>query len=189
MVTKDDYKAMLEQAVSELTDALERQAGLDTEREKLDARIVELKQGIMALGPLCGIQAQFKYSELLPEYGLFPTGLKESVITVLGMVKDNSYLTPVVVRDNLASTGYEIKSKNILPSIHNVLKRLEGREVETGDVNGKTGYRLIKTDRSAPPNPFSSLKLKRRMTPAMTPEAPALENIFENILAPRRKKD
>jgi hypothetical protein len=167
MITKDSYKAMLEQAVRELTDALERQAELDTEREQLDARIHELKQGIIGLGPLCGISAQSRYSDLLPEYGLLPVGLKDGVLAVLGMIQGDAYITPITVRDNLANTGYEIKSKNILPSIHNVLKRLDGREVESADVNGKTGYRLLKKDRPAPPSPYGIGAL-RRITPDTT---------------------
>jgi hypothetical protein len=149
MVAKDDYKAMSDRAVAELRELLARQDALDTEREQLDARILELKQGIIALGPLCGISAHTKYPELLPEYNLLPVGLREGVLAVLELIKDNAYLTPVAVRDNLSSTGYEIKSKNILPSIHNVLKRLvDGGEAESGDVNGKTGYRLVKKDRA-----------------------------------------
>jgi hypothetical protein len=156
MVSKDDYKTMSDKAVAELTELLARQEALDTEREQLDARIWELKQGIIALGPLCGISAHTRYPELLPEYNLLPVGLREGVLAVLGMVKDDSYLTPVAVRDNLSSTGYEIKSKNILPSIHNVLKRaVEAGEAESADVNGKTGYRLIKKDRPPKPNPFA----------------------------------
>jgi hypothetical protein len=150
MVNKDDYRAMMEKAIAELTELVARQETLDTEREQLDTRIAELKQGIMALGPLCGMQPQFKYADLLPEFNLVPVGLKDGVLAVLAMVKNDAYITPVAIRDNLASTGYELKSKNILPSIHNVLKRLESTDVESGDVNGKTGYRLIKKAESAP---------------------------------------
>ena len=156
MVNRESYKVMLEQAVSELTEALAEQARLDAARDELDDRIVELKQGIIALAPLSGVNVQFKYADLLPEYNaLIPVGLKEAILQVLAAVKDDKYITPVAVRAGLESTGYEIKSKNILPSIHNVLKRLEGREVESDDVNGKTGYRLIKTGRPRRPSPFA----------------------------------
>jgi hypothetical protein len=148
MVNRDDYKAMLDKAVGELEEAQNRQAEIDAERDQLDGRIAELKQGIMALAPLCGIHAQLKYADLLPEYNVFLTpGLKEAVVAVLGMVSNGGYITPVAIRDGLTATGYEIKSKNILPSIHNVLKRLEKAtppEVESTDLNGKTGYRLVK---------------------------------------------
>lgn len=147
MVNRDDYKATLEKAVVELTEVQDRRAELDTERDQLDARIAELKQGIMALAPLCGVTAQIKYADLIPEYALLPPGLKEAVLSVLALVPADNYITPVAIRDSLPTTGYEIKSKNILPSIHNVLKRLEKAsppEVESTDLDGKTGYRLVK---------------------------------------------
>jgi hypothetical protein len=144
MVNREDYKAMLDKAVTELTEAQNRQAELDAERDELDARIAELKQGIMALGPLCGVPVHLTYSDLLPEFNAFvPVGLKEAIVAVLSMAKAGDYITPVAIRDGLTATGYEIKSKNILPSIHNVLKRLKAAdEVEDEDLDGKTGYRL-----------------------------------------------
>ncbi len=150
MVNRDDYKAMLDKAVGELTEAQERRAELDAERDQLDARIAELKQGIIALGPLCGVIAQAKYADLLPEYSpVLPVGLKEAVLSLLALVPENKYVTPVGIRDGLTTTGYEIKSKNILPSIHNVLKRLKAAtppEVESTDLDGKTVYRLAKKE-------------------------------------------
>jgi hypothetical protein len=159
MVDQNDYKAMLELAVAELSDLLTRRDALDTERERMDARIAELKQGIIALGPLAGVSPHNKYVDLFPEYDTFPNvGLKDAIIAVLDKVEGDAYLTPVSIRDRLPSSGYEIKSKNILPSIHTVLKRFEGRQVESDDVNGKTGYRLIKKDRPRRPGPFDRLK-------------------------------
>jgi hypothetical protein len=159
MVSKNDYCAILERAVEELRQALTDRAEMDAAGERLDARIAELKQGVIALAPLCGVSAQSKYADLLPEYNVFfPVGLKEGVMAVLGAVKDDRYITPVTIRDNLESTGYEVKSKNILPSIHNVLKRLDGKEVESDDVNGRTGYRLLKKDRPRRAGPFDRLR-------------------------------
>jgi hypothetical protein len=166
MVDKTDYRAMLEKAVAELSELLTRQEALDDEREQITSRIAELQQGIIALSPLSGINAQTKYAELLSDYSFFlPTGLKESVFAVLAQVTDNRYLTPVAIRVALPSTGYEIKSKNILPSIHTVLKRELGRTVEVGDVNGRAGYRLIKKDRPIRPNPLARLGQTLRTVP------------------------
>ena len=150
---------MLDQAVTELSELLTQRDTLDTERERMDARIAELKQGIMALGPLAGINPQTKYADLLPEYDFtLSLGLKDAVLGVLGKIEDDAYITPVTIRERLESTGYEIKSKNILPSIHTVLKRFDGYQVESDDVNGKTGYRLIKKDRPRRPSPFARVR-------------------------------
>jgi hypothetical protein len=158
MVSKADYRTMYDQALGELREALDRQEALDTEREQLDARISQLKQGIMALGPLCGEQPHTHYPELLPEYSMFNVGLKEAVLKVVALAHEG-FVTAVTVRDTLPNVGYEVKSKNILPSIHNVLKRLvETNDVEMSDVNGKTGYRL-KADRiTIATNPLQKLK-------------------------------
>ena len=160
MVNRDDYKTMLDKAVEELSDALAQRDTLDTERERLDARIAELTQGIIALGPLAGVNPQTKYRDLLPEYDFFlPVGLKDAVLGVLGKVEGDAYITPVTIRERLESTGYEIKSKNILPSIHTVLKRFDGYQVESDDVNGKTGYRLIKQGRPRRPDPLRNIRV------------------------------
>jgi hypothetical protein len=186
MVDKSDYRAMLEKAVAELIEALARQEALDDEREDVAGRIAELQQGVIALGPLAGVHAQSKYAELLSDYALFmPTGLKESVFAVLGKVSDDRYLTPVAIRNALPDVGYEIKSKNILPSIHTVLKREMDRTVEVGDVNGKAGYRLIKKDRPSR-NPLARLRFP-------TPDAPKSSNTIlrrvpEKDLTPRQKR-
>lgn len=157
MVNREDYKAILDKAVEELRTLFTRQDEIAEEAEVVGNRITEVKQGILALAPLCGIQAQRKYAELFPEYNPFlPVGLNEAILTVLGRVEDDKFITPVTIRNGLAATGYEIKSKNILPSIHNVLKRLDGYKVESGDVNGKTGYRLLKPNR---PKPLRSVLL------------------------------
>src|SRR5258708_7427035 len=114
MVNRDDYKAMLDKAVAELSDMLTQRDALDTEGERIDARIAELKQGIIALGPLAGIDPRVKYRDLLPEYDfLLSLGLKDAVLGVLGKVEGDAYITPVTIRERLESTGYEIKSKNI----------------------------------------------------------------------------
>lgn len=145
MVNTDDYKEILDKAVAELRSLSERQDQIADEWEAIGNRIAELKQGVLALAPLCGIQAHTKYSDLFPEYNPFaPVGLNEAILQVLGSVEGDRFITPVAIRNGLSATGYELKSKNILPSIHSVLKRLEGYKVETGDVNGKTGWRLIK---------------------------------------------
>jgi hypothetical protein len=176
MVDKSDYKAMLEKAVAELTELLARQEALDDEREQVAARVSELQQGVIALGPLAGVHAQSKYAEILSDYAFFmPNGLKESVFAVLGKVSDDRYLTPVAIRKALPDVGYEIKSKNILPSIHTVLKRELDRTVEVGDVNGKAGYRLIKKDRRST-NPFARLGPPKLLR---VPEEPILNAKYD----------
>ena len=166
MVDKSDYREMLEKAVAELTELLARQEALDDEREQVATRVAELQQGVIALSPLAGVYAQTKYADILSDYTFFmPSGLKESVFAVLGKVADDRYLTPVAIRNALPDVGYEIKSKNILPSIHTVLKRELGRQVEVGDVNGRAGYRLIRKDRPSN-NPLY------RVTPRGVPEQP-----------------
>jgi|ERR1043165_4504229 hypothetical protein len=176
MVNTEDYKVILDKAVEELRTLFERQDQIADEWEIIGNRIEEVKQGILALAPLCGIQAQRKYAELFPEYNPFaPVGLNEAILTVLGRVEDDRFITPVAIRDGLKATGYETKSKNILPSIHTALKRLEGQRVESGDVNGKTGYRLIRADRPPKQNAFQQ-RLGKALQDAIHPPRRTLPN-------------
>ena len=186
-MTKVEYKTILEAAVTELAELLGQREALDTERDKLDYRIRELKQGIIALGPLAGLNSQAKYAELFPEFNLFlPVGLKEGVLAVLSSVKTDGFMTPVAIRDGLAATGYENKSKNILPSIHNVLKRLESAnppEVESTDLEGKTGYRLIR-ERAPKQNAFQ-IRLGKAVQDAIHP--PSAETKSFGIERPKKR--
>lgn len=190
MVNKDDYRKMLEQAVAELTELLSRQEVLDEEREQGAARIAELQQGVVALGPLAGVHAQTKYAELLSDFTFFmPSGLKDSVLAILAQVTDNRFLTPTAIRKELPNIGYEIKSKNILPSIHTVLKRELGRQVEVGDVNGRAGYRLIKKDRPLYANPLRRLLAETALpTVPEEPKTVPARSVFVNLADPKNRE-
>jgi len=142
-----DYKIVYEKALSELSDLMDRREQLDIERDSLDGRIREIRQGVEALAPLAKENPRATHSDLFPEAET-PTadiGLTDAIRTVLSNTAPN-WLTPVGIRTGLSAAGYEIKSKNILPSIHRTIKRLEGKEIESKDIEGRTWYRW-----SAPP--------------------------------------
>src|SRR5205807_5956867 len=103
----------------------------------------EVRKGVVALVPLCGVEPApwSEHPEWFPETETPDVGLTGAVRRVLQSDVER-FFSPVEVRDGLKGVGYEIKSKNILPSIHNTLKRLYKMEsADTEDVEGKTCYR------------------------------------------------
>ena len=138
-----DYKQTYQKALAELSDLMERREQLEIELEGVDTRIGEVRQGIKALSPLCQENPYTTRPDLFPEIDAIApdVGLTDAIRKVLTLSNPN-YLSPVGVRAGLEAIGFEIKSKNILPSIHTILKRLdEKKEVMTQTVEGRTWYR------------------------------------------------
>lgn len=141
------YKQTFNAAIKELSDLMERRDELDILREELNARITKIRRGALALSSLAGEEPQkvkVDYPHLFPELIPSDTGLTDAVRKVLQA--SDSYMTPVKVRAALQSTGYDIdRYKNILASIHTILKRLtEAKEVIQGADNDVTAYKWRK---------------------------------------------
>lgn len=137
MSTNNTYKPSYDQAMEELTQLRNELESIEKRREDAKKRMSELKQVILALAPLCDETPWEDYPDIFPEVG----GLSNATKQVLRQPPvGGAWIDPGEVRNRLGNFGYEIKSKNILPSVHNVLKRL----VAAGEVEVKPqGLRKI----------------------------------------------
>jgi hypothetical protein len=143
MVDKETYIAIYGQAMQELSELLEERERLEIKCDEIDTRLAEIRKGVVALAPLCGRFPWAEHPEWFPDIDVLrDIGLTDAIREVLQRA-GQVYLSPVGIRDGLKDVGYEIKSKNILPSIHNTVKRLiDAVEVETENREGRTWYRL-----------------------------------------------
>jgi len=161
------YKQAFDGAIKELSDLMNEREELDNRREILNERIVQVRNGVLGLSSLAGENPQDiekQYPELFPDLIPSDIGLTDAVRKSLQKFPDR-FLTPMTVRKVLQATGYDTdRYKNILASIHTVLKRLvESEEVETKTYeSGGTSYKWIKVPfpkvgNSPDPKPSSDL--------------------------------
>lgn len=182
-----DYKHVYQKALSELSDLMEKREVLEIDLEQLDSRIGEVRQGITALLPLAKENPYSARPDLFPELdSIAPDlGLTDAIRRVLSLSAPN-YISPVGVRAGLEATGYEIKSKNILPSIHTILKRLDGKDVISKDVDGRTWYRWNLPSRGKPqPAWFGKIDI-RQMIEEMAKKIDEAEPSKPQIGPPKR---
>jgi len=137
-----------------------KQADLDTERETLEKRILQLQQTITSLSELVGeTHLQRKLSRTLT--------LRINNLTLANAIRKvlqsaNKYWTPIEVRDMLQLQGYQMSEySNALASIHAVLKRLRDSDeaLRIAGADGKAMYRW-KDLSAATPMPPPRLNLK-----------------------------
>jgi hypothetical protein len=167
MVDDNLYKQTFDTAIQELSDLMEERENLDNQREEITARIAKVRRGVLALSPLVGEEpksVETKYPHLFPELIPPDIGLTDAVRKVLQV--NNIFLTPVKVKTELKVVGYDIdRYKNILASIHTILKRLlDAGEVESGSVNEVTAYKWkqVKPGNSADPKPIINVPTVKR---------------------------
>jgi hypothetical protein len=138
-MTEDNYKKALADAQDELEN-------LTIQRERIDKRITQLQETVVSLSRLIqdetGDETEgFEWGASLRDMFGLGSGLTDAVRSVLKAEAD--FMTPVNVRDKLLALGYNFgDAKNILPSLHTILKRLEDKdEVRAGVTpSGKTAY-------------------------------------------------
>jgi predicted nuclease with TOPRIM domain len=140
----DTYGDAFNNAIKELTELMAEREVLDEKVEAMDRRIARLRRAAISVGALCDIyagQVTTKYPELFPDSIDPDTGLTDAVREVLK--GELMFLTPVEIRNHLKTKGYDIsKYKNVLASIHTILKRLKDQdEVMVSNRDGRTIYR------------------------------------------------
>jgi hypothetical protein len=139
-----NYRYTLDKAIAELTNLMEQREKLDETREALHQRIMKLRSAVRGLGSLCDVEnVEEEYRSLFPdEFTDTDVGLTDAIRKVLASHED-AYLSPVFIRDRLADVGFDIQThKNILASIHTVLKRLQRQgEVAPWTREGRTAYK------------------------------------------------
>lgn len=138
------YRDTLTQSLRELEQLMAERETLEDRLEKMDGRIMRLRRVANSVSPLCGITASqlaAEHPELFPDNLDPDTGLTDAVREVLRA--NTFYMSPIDVRDSLKLRGYDIgKYKNVLASIHTILKRLKDQdEVYVGTRDGRTTYK------------------------------------------------
>jgi predicted nuclease with TOPRIM domain len=141
----EKYREAFETSVQELSALINEREELETMRELLERRIEKLRHAIVGLGGLCGETAETinsKWPDLFPDKVQEITGLTDAIREILSSHAEH-YLSPVHVRDLLKEMGFDTgKYKNVLASIHTVLKRLLGQgEVLDSSDEGRVVYR------------------------------------------------
>jgi hypothetical protein len=144
-MTKESYKETLKIALGELAELMNQRDQLDEQLDDIDRRIFQLREGLFGLAILCGTDTNRlaeSYPQLFPDLIPPDTGLTDAIRKALQSKR--IFYSPVEVRDRLEEDfNYDLsKYKNVLPSIHTVLKRLvESQEIEPGNRDGKVVYR------------------------------------------------
>ena len=148
-MSDESYKKAFDAAVEELAKVMERREELEDELEKVNERVKTLTRSIHGLG---GLIHRFAVVDLIKERPeLFPEFVDKQDIgftdAVRNVLKSNRVaFTPMEVRDELRREGFDIsKYKNVLASIHAILKRLVSQgQAETIEEDGKLKYAWIR---------------------------------------------
>ena len=143
-MTPSDYRKIVEDSKKELEDLLIKQ-------EEIERRIARLKQAILGLAPLIEEEPtdQGMYGtndDFVSEWLGLGTGMTDVCRNIFKA--SSSPLTPVEIKQKLLDMGVDLtKHKNIMASVHSVLKRLaEKGEIVTKD-NGLSYERSRLVDR------------------------------------------
>jgi len=143
------YLAALKTALAELSESVSEHEALEERLYEADKRIGKLRRGAIGLAALCGKTAAdlaAKRPELLPDHIDPDTGLTDAVREVLKSAAPGS-CSPVYIRDSLKAKGYDMSEyKNVLASIHTILKRLaaKGEVKDSNSPEGRTVYKWAK---------------------------------------------
>ena len=124
---------------------METRETLELDVFNIERQVGMFREAAFSLGGLCGMsmeQITAERPELFPEYIDPDTGLTDAVRKALQSLSSMS-LSPVQVRNRMEKLGYDLSSyKNVLASIHTILKRLKRKgEVTSRERDGKTVYR------------------------------------------------
>jgi len=115
---------------------------LVAERDKLNNRIKQIDDYIVANANFLPLRERMAVLERLEAAGVEPLGFTDAVREVLKL-NSRQWFTPTGVRDLLGGSGFDLNSySNPLASIHTILKRLtEHQEVDKDVTAGEARYR------------------------------------------------
>jgi hypothetical protein len=140
------YRETYEAALEELSELMSERESLDIQREKVDGRIARLRYAVTGLGGLCNlssVEIVMAHPELFPDRVTPDVGFTDAIRAVF---KGNPEVvfSPVAVRNALEANGFDIKKyKNVLASIHSILKRLKSKnDLSEGNQEGRAIYWL-----------------------------------------------
>jgi hypothetical protein len=133
-------------AMDELAELMTEREEIEVRRDEIERRIDRLREAIVGLGSLCNkssYEIAKERPELFPDKAPSDLGFTDAVRKIFKEYKDD-YFSPVEIRDFLGMDGFDVsKYKNVLASIHSILKRLKAKnEIFEGTHDGKVLYKL-----------------------------------------------
>ncbi len=144
MINNSPYTEALNAAITELTSLMGESEDLESRHAETKERIAKLRKGIAGISLLAGEDWQIikgSNPHLFPDSIPPDIGMTDAVRKV--MQSKEEFFSPVAVRTELQKSGYDLAHyKNVLASIHTILKRLtEAGEVRTDIVEDRTVYK------------------------------------------------
>lgn len=137
-MASSDYKKAYDAASQELSDLLSQQ-------EKIEKRLVYVRQTIQTLAMLCENEGVSVKPSVEAEYYLEHSPLAMEIRRVMGSHAFDKTFRPHEIKSELGRLGHDLSQyQNPQSTIHMVLKRLaEAGEIEeTKDDEGKLIYRM-----------------------------------------------
>lgn len=137
MTGPSDYKKAYQAAQKELTELL-------SQREKLEKRIIAVRQTLQGLAALCKSENIKIDPSPEAEQLLANSKLTDEILSIL-RGDSPMFLRPAHIKSHLELVGHDMsKYRNPLATIHMVLKRqVEAGRVEEEVFEGKKAYRVI----------------------------------------------
>jgi len=137
-VSETDYKAVLEQAKTDLVKTQNQLGECLKQQELLEKTITGLRATIAALSRMLD-------EEFIEEDAI---GLTDAIREAFKSVGQGGNLTPTEVRSRLEMLGYDTrKYGNVMASVHTIINRLtsrgEIRQIGTRGDNNKPTYQWI----------------------------------------------
>lgn len=140
------YKESFDVAMGELAELMTEREEIEVRREQVDQRITRLREAIFGLGHLCD-KSRYEIArerpELFPDNAPSDVGFTDAVRKIFKDYKTDTF-SPVEIREFLEFGGFDVsKYRNVLASIHSILKRLKAKnEILDDTKDGKVFYRL-----------------------------------------------
>jgi hypothetical protein len=145
MKTDTPYQDAFEQALIDLSKVMEKREALELDVFNVDRQVVLYREAVMSLANLCGKDVKevtSEHPELFPDMIDPDIGLTDAVRKALQSMSAMS-LSPIQVRNRMDHLHFDLSPyKNVLASIHTILKRLKAKgEITSRERDGKTVYR------------------------------------------------
>jgi hypothetical protein len=139
------YKQSFDSAIEELAELMAEREEVETRREQIERRVNLLREAILGFAWLCGkssYEVAKERPELFPDTASPDVGFTDAIRSVFRDDRDSSH-SAIGIRDYLDFTGFDIaKYKNVLASIHSILKRLKNKgEIIEATRDGKVVYK------------------------------------------------
>src|SRR5262245_21046298 len=133
-----DYRKLITSLISEWED-------LSRQRDEIDLKLAKVFQLLKAALPMLPEEDRERLQEASPRLQSQMMGLTGAIRIILKSSPDKKF-SPTMIRDELKRAGWDFSAytTNPLASIHAILKRFSGEDVEVTHIDGATAYQWKK---------------------------------------------